>query len=126
MLDKPILVTFYADPPYFTRRSVNDEYCKFFDVKPEQVIGRSCLETIPENNREQVREKIESCIQNDTVLVSVEAAIKTDDKIGVIRWVVVPVKDSMGKIIKMVAMGTPVQDRRKKEDRRKTIQKSDR
>lgn len=118
-----ILVTFYADPPFFTRRSVNNEYCEFFRVKPEQVIGRSCLETTPENNREQVRKKIEKCIQDDEVLVTVEPVIKADDKIGVIRWVVVPVKDRTGRIIKLLAIGLPIPDRRKTEDRRKAIQR---
>jgi len=121
MSKAPIMVTYYADPPVFTRGSVNDEYCRFFDVIPEQVIGRSCLETVPENNREQVHKKIEYCIQNDAVLISIESVIKPNGTISVIRWVDVPVKDRTGKIIKMLAIGSPMRDRRKNSDRRQPI-----
>jgi PAS domain S-box-containing protein len=118
MSDKPLLVTYYADPPFFTRASVNDEYCKFFGVKREQVLGRSCLETTPEIYREKVREKIDHCIQNNAVRDSVETVIKPDGTTALIRWVETPVKDKTGKIIKMAAIGTPVPDRRAKRDRR--------
>ncbi len=120
MLQTMILVTYYTDPPFFTRKFVNEEYCSFFNVKWEQVVGRSCLESTPEQNREQVCKKIDYCIDNDAVLISVESSIKPDGTASLIRWVDVPIKDRTGKIIEMLAVGTPMQDRRKTSDRRKT------
>jgi PAS domain S-box-containing protein len=121
MSNKPLLVSFYADPPFFTRNFVNDEYCKFFDVKSEQVLGRSCLDSTPENNLNRVRKKLVNCIQKDAVLESVEASIKSDGTTAVIRWIDTPVKDNKGHIIKIVAVGIPMQDRRKSIDRRQTF-----
>jgi PAS domain S-box-containing protein len=121
MSDKTILVTYYADPPFFTRKSVNREYCEFFNVRPEQVIGRSCLETTPDKSRDQVQKKIENCVESDTVLISIETAIKPDGTTALIRWVDTPVKDKTGKIIEIVAVGFPLQDRRKNQDRRQTV-----
>lgn len=123
MLGKAILVTYYADPPFFTRASVNEEYCRFFGVRPELVLGRSCLETSPETFREKVREKIEQCIQTDSVLESVETVIKPDGTCSILRWLETPIKDKTGKIVKMVAVGWPIPDRRKNEDRRQPMQK---
>jgi PAS domain S-box-containing protein len=121
MSDMAMLVTYYADPPFFTRKSVNQEYCKFFNVTPEQVIGRSCLETTPDKNRDQVQKKIENCVESDTVLISIEPAIKPDNTIALIRWVDTPVKDKTGTIIEIVAVGIPLPDRREKQDRRQTV-----
>ena len=121
MSDKAILVTYYVDPPFFTRKYVNQEYCEFFSVRPEQVIGRSCLETTPEKNHGQVQKKIENCVENDTVLISIETAIKPDGTTCLMRWVDTPVKDKTGKIIQIVAIGSPLQDRRKKQDRRQPV-----
>ena len=118
MSDKAILVTYYADPPFFTRKFVNQEYCEFFNVTPKQVVGQSCLETTPEKNRDQVVKKIENCVENDTVLISIETAIKPDGSTCLIRWVDTPVKDRTGKIIEIVAVGSPLQDRREKQDSR--------
>ena len=118
MLGTMILVTYYADPPFFTRKFVNEEYCRFFSVKAQQVVGRSCLESTPEKNRQQVRQKIDYCIENDAVLVSVEPNIMPDGTTTLMRWVDIPVKDRTGKIIEMLAIGTPMSDRRKTADRR--------
>lgn len=101
---KPLLVTYYAAPPFFARKFVNEEYCRFFDVKPEQVIGRSCLESTPEPKREQVAKKIDYCVENDSVLVSVETSIKPDGTTSLIRWVDIPVKDRTGKIVEILAL----------------------
>ncbi|MBI5581451.1 MAG: PAS domain-containing protein [Deltaproteobacteria bacterium] len=121
MLDKAIMVTYYVDPPFFTRKSVNEEYCRFYNVRPEQVIGRSCLETTPEKNRNQVQKKIEACVENDAVLVTIEPTMMPDGTASLIRWVEAPVKDRTGKIIEVVAVGLPLQDRRGKKDRRQTV-----
>lgn len=115
-----ILVTYYVDPPFFTRKFVNEEYCRFFNVNLEQVVGRSCLESTPDKNRKQVRKKIDYCVENDAVLVSVEPSIKPDGTSSLVRWVDIPVKDKTGKIIEILAIGTPMADRRKTSDRRKT------
>jgi PAS domain-containing protein len=120
MFGTMILVTFYVDPPFFTRKFVNEEYCRFFSVKPQQVIGRSCLKSTPQKNREQVCRKIDYCVENDAVLVSVEASIKPDGTSSLIRWVDIPVKDKTGKIIEILAIGTPMPDRRKTSGRRET------
>lgn len=120
MLETMILVTYYADPPLFTRKFVNEEYCRFFSVRPEQVVGRSCLESTPEQNRGRVIKKIDYCIENDAVLVSVETSMKTDGTASLVRWVDVPVKDRTGKIIEILAIGTPMEERRKTSNRRKT------
>lgn len=121
MWDKALLVTYYADPPFFTRKSVNEEYCRFFKVRPEQVIGRSCLETTPEKNRSHVQKKIEACIENDAVLVSIEPTLMSDGTTALMRWVEAPVKDRTGKIIEIVAIGLPLQDRRERKDRRQAV-----
>ena len=121
MWDKAILVTYYADPPFFTRKSVNEEYCRFFNVRPEQVIGRSCLETTPERNRSQVQKKIETCVENDAVVVTIETTLLPDGTTSLIRWVEAPVKDRTGKIIEIVAIGLPLQDRRGRQDRRLAV-----
>ncbi|MBI5578599.1 MAG: PAS domain-containing protein [Deltaproteobacteria bacterium] len=105
MSDRAILVTYYADPPFFTIKFVNQEYCELFNVKPEQVVGRSCLERAPAEHRDQVQKKIEDCIENDTILVSIEPAIKSRGTTFLIRWVDAPVKDKTGKIIELIAVG---------------------
>jgi PAS domain S-box-containing protein len=120
MLEALLLVAYYADPPFFTRKFVNQAYCSFFGVKAEQAIGRSCLETSLEENREQVRKKLEYCIKNNAVLVSVEPVIKSDGTISLVRWVDVPAKDKTGKIIELISIGSLSQDRRKREDRRQS------
>jgi|PlaIllAssembly_1097288.scaffolds.fasta_scaffold20831_2 PAS domain S-box-containing protein len=108
-----ILVSYLPDAPKFTRKWVNEEYCNFFDVCPEDVIGVSCLESTPEDRRSDVRKKIQYCIRTNGVLVSVETNQKADGRFVLIRWADVPVTDNFGKIMELLAIGTPMQDRRR-------------
>lgn len=114
-----ILATYNADPPLFTRKSVNKEYCRFFEVTPEQVVGRSCLESTPKTHKEKVGQKLHYCMETDSVMVSVEPVVRPNGSNAVIRWVDVPVKDRRGEIVELIAIGSPMEDRRIKRDRRR-------
>jgi PAS domain S-box-containing protein len=115
-------VSYFPDDPIFTRKQVNDEYCRFLGAAPEDLIGRSCLESTPEKNREHIRRKLRYCFQNDAVLVSVESSLKADGSLALIRWIDIPVKDKTGTIVEMLAIGSPMRDRRKNGDRRQAGQ----
>jgi PAS domain S-box-containing protein len=88
-------------------------------VTPEQVIGKSCLDSTPEESRAEVVQKIQQCIERDEVLTSFEANRKPDGTVLLFRWVEVPVKGENGRIEEMIAIGIPLPDRRAKTDRRK-------
>jgi PAS domain S-box-containing protein len=106
-----ILVSYLPDAPKFTRKWVNDAYCNLFEVGLEDVIGFSCLESTPEERRSDVRKKIRYCIRTNAVLVSVETNLKADGRLMLIRWADVPVTDSFGGIMELLAIGTAMEDR---------------
>lgn len=108
-----ILVSYLPDTPKFTRKWVNEAYCNFFDVCPEDVIGFSCLDSTPEARRIDVRKKIQYCIKTNGVSVSVETNLRIDGHLVLIRWADVPVTDTSGKIMELLAIGTPMHDRRR-------------
>jgi PAS domain S-box-containing protein len=114
-----IIVTYSPDYPHFTRKWVNEVYCRLFGVTSEQVIGKSCLDSTPEESRAEVVQKIQQCIERDEVLTSFEANRKPDGTVLLFRWVEVPVKGENGRIEEMIAIGIPLPDRRAKTDRRK-------
>jgi hypothetical protein len=62
-----ILVSYLPDAPAFTRKWVNEAYCIFFGVCPEDVIGFSCLESTREDRRSDVRKKSSLIPSKDTV-----------------------------------------------------------
>lgn len=106
-----ILVSYLPDDPTFTRIWVNEAYCRFFGVCFEDVIGFSCLESTPEDRRSDVRKKIQHCIRTNEVLFSVETNQKSEDRLVLIRWADVPVTDSSGRIMELLAIGTAMEDR---------------
>ena len=108
-----ILVSYLPDAPAFTRKWVNEAYCNFFGVCPEDVIGFSCLESTREDRRSDVQKKIQHCIRTNGVLVSVETNLRSDGRLALIRWADVPVADSSGQIMELLAIGMPMEDRRR-------------
>jgi PAS domain S-box-containing protein len=123
--DSFILVSYLPDDPIFTRKLVNDEYCRFFGVAAEDVTGRSCLQSTPDNKRLNVRQKLRYCIQNDAVLVSIERNLLANGSLALIRWIDIPVKDKAGSIVELLAIGSPMKDRRENGDRRKPDKRKD-
>jgi len=108
-----ILVSYLPDAPKFTRKWVNEAYCNFFNACPEDVIGFSCLDSTPEDRRLDVQKKIQYCIRTNGVLVSVETNLRADGRPVLIRWADVPVTDSAGRILELLAIGTAMEDRRR-------------
>ncbi len=108
-----ILVSYLPDDPRFTRKWVNEAYCDFFGVGPEDVIGSSCLDSTPAARRSDVRQKIQYSIQTNGVLVSVETNLKSDGRLVLVRWADVPVTNRSGKVIELLAIGTAMEDRRR-------------
>jgi len=120
--DSFILVSYLPDNPIFTRKRVNDEYCRFFGVAAEVVQGRSCLESTPLNKRQSVRQKLSSCLQKNVLSVSVEKNLKADGSSALIRWIDIPVTGNTGNIVEMLAIGSPMTDLLKDCGRRKPDQ----
>lgn len=110
-MEKRCIVQYLPDHPVYTRKSVNKFYCKLFGVTPEQVTGRSCLESTPEVEREKAIKKIRKCIRRRADLPSTEISLRPDGSRLLIRWVDVPITDDKGKVVEIYAVGTPLEER---------------
>ena len=92
-------VTHSGFKPIFT----NQPFREFYTVSQDE------LEDLPSTRKpENVSEVLTKCIEGDLPIISIEPLLTPQNGTKAVRWVHVPVKDDRGKVIEVLAIGTPL------------------
>ena len=82
--DSPVLIDRFL--PDGTIIFVNQEYCRFFGKKYDELIGTNIQFQIPEKDREKVMSSIASFTKESPVQISENKVIRHDGEIRWVRW----------------------------------------
>ncbi|WP_421659011.1 PAS domain S-box protein [Leptothermofonsia sp. ETS-13] len=94
---------------------VNDAYCRYHQMTREELLGRSFLPLLPEEDREKVRQKIASLsLANPTI--TYEHCYKTlDGEMRWLRWTAHILFDGQGQFVEFQATGQDITERKRAE-----------
>ena len=73
--------------PDGTLTFVNDAYCAYFNIRPEDLIGNSFFNLIPEEDRQYVRDRFESLTLEAPVIKYEHRVFNPDGQIHWQRWI---------------------------------------
>ncbi len=101
--------------PDTTLTFVNDAYARHFGIAADELLGRSFLDLIPEEQRPGARAHIESLCANPRVVAYEHAAVAADGKLRWHQWIDRLVPDARGRV-EFQSVGRDVTERRQAED----------
>ena len=111
--DSPGIISKFL--PDGTITFVNQEYCRFFGIEYDKVIGTNIQSTIPEENIENVMSSFSS-LSNESPIRSIEIKnIKQDGEIRWMRWTDRAIFDNEGQIITIQSFGEDITERKRAE-----------
>jgi len=93
----------------------NQEYCRFFGKKYDELIGMNIQSVIPEEDRESIREYIVSFTQESPVKTIENKVIRYDGEIRWMRWADRALFDDDGQIISIQSFGEDITERKQAE-----------
>ena len=95
---------------------VNPAYARYFGRSPEELIGSSFLELVPESERETVRGNIETLARTKRPIMTEHRAMAADGSIRWQQWVDYAILASDGSVTEFQAIGRDVTERREMEE----------
>ncbi|MEG4345375.1 PAS domain S-box protein [Microcoleus sp. A003_D6] len=93
------------------RTFVNQAYCRYFGVQPEDLLGNSFLPLILEQDRESFLEQYNLLSPDKPFFTSEHRAILPSGEIRTQQWIDRAIFDETGKIVEYQAVGRDVSDR---------------
>jgi PAS domain S-box-containing protein len=95
---------------------VNQAYCHYFGRTPEELIGRSFLPLIPEDDQRRVMQSIASLSAENPVVTHEHRVLGPDGEIRWQRWTDRAIFDELGGLVEFQAVGRDITDRVRAEE----------
>jgi PAS domain S-box-containing protein len=95
---------------------VNEAYCRYFNKKPEELIGHSFMSFIPEENWDNVRKHLASLGQENPVSTHKHRVLCSDGEICWQQWTNRAFFDKKGNIIEYQSVGQDITKRKRAEE----------
>jgi PAS domain S-box-containing protein len=95
---------------------VNDAYCRFWNKKPEELIGTKFVELIPESARQAAVRHVESIVEHPRDEGNEHQVFLPDGSIGWQLWFDRAIVDVNGNVVELQGIGRDVTARRQAED----------
>lgn len=111
--DMPFLVCRFDRDGILT--FVNDNYCRYFGFRREDVVGRSFLELVPEDEREGVLKRFRG-LTPERPHVTYVHRVKRGDEIRWQRWTDRAIFGQNGAVLEYQSIGEDITEERKVED----------
>jgi PAS domain S-box-containing protein len=111
--DQSELICRYLPDGKFT--FVNQAYCRYFGVQPEDLLGNSFMPLIPEVDREIFQEQYASLSAEKPVFTCEHRVILPSGEIRWQQWIDRAIFDANGEIVEYQAAGRDVTDRKQAE-----------
>jgi PAS domain S-box-containing protein len=100
------------------RTFVNESYCRYWDIPPEQALVRNFLFHIVEENRPDIEEKISRFnsgkAESETEIYQIT---KPDGTLAWQEWTDTAIRDEWGKLIEIQSVGRDITARKRAEER---------
>jgi len=119
--DMPVLICRFL--PGFEITYVNKVYCSYFDKTPEELLGKTFLSLILEDDRETVTANISSLSLTSPIQSHEHQAIAMDGDIRWQRWTNRALFDSEGQVIAYQSIGEDITERKQLEEQLRQSQK---
>jgi len=99
------------------RTFVNEAYCRYFGLTPEQALSSNFLKQVAEEDRHAIEEKI-SRLQSGVVESETEIhrVVRPDGGIGWQEWTDQAIRDEQGNLIEFQSIGRDITERKQAED----------
>jgi PAS domain S-box-containing protein len=99
------------------RTFVNEAYCRYFGLTPEQALSSSFMPLIAEEDRQAIEEKI-ARLSSGAVVSETEThrVIKPDGRVAWQEWTDQAIHNEMGQIVEFQSIGRDVTDREQAEE----------
>ena len=117
--DMPVLICRFL--PNFKITYVNKAYCSYFRKTPEELVGKSFLSMIPEDDREAVVANISLLSMTEPIQSHEHQAIAPDGDVKWQRWTNRALFDSEGQVIAYQSIGEDITERMQYEKERELI-----
>ena len=96
--------------PDGTRTYVNNAYCDYYEITPEEAVGTSFMPLIAEEYRETVRERISRLTPASPISTGEYKVKKPDGSIGWNEWTDRAIYDKQGRLIELQSVGRDITD----------------
>jgi len=97
--------------PDCTLTFVNDAYCRYFNKSESELVGKSFLSLLPEEDREPLREHFASFTPENNIQIIRHQVVNKDGKIKWQQWTNQAFFDENGKVVEFQATGIDVTER---------------
>jgi PAS domain S-box-containing protein len=102
--------------PESTLTFVNDAYCRFFGKTREELIGRSFLPLIPEEDRAEAVRHFAPVSPDRPVVDHEHRVVTPSGEVRWIRWINRGIFDDQGRLVEFQAVGHDITDRKAAEE----------
>jgi len=100
---------------------VNQAYCRFFDRRPEDLVGQSFMPLIPEEDRGRDQKLLAALSLENPVVTIEHRVIKPDGEMAWVQWTNRAFFDRQGRIIECQGVGRDVTARKRAEEERERL-----
>jgi len=118
--DTPILICRFLPEGEITY--VNSMYCEYFEKTPEELVGSSFLQLIPESDRESVMAGLTALTPEMLTQSHEHRVIKSGGEIGWQRWTSRALFDDQGRLYTYQSIGEDISDRKRLESEKAKIE----
>ncbi|MEW6586238.1 MAG: PAS domain S-box protein, partial [Nitrospirota bacterium] len=101
--------------PDGTLTFVNEVYCRYFGKKPEELIGRSFMPLVQEEDRRMVIERYRSLTPENPAVASEHRVILSDGRMRWHQWTDRAIFDEDGTLLEIQSVGQDITDRKNAE-----------
>jgi PAS domain S-box-containing protein len=98
--------------PDFTLTFVNESYCRFFTRTREELVGRSFMDLIPEEEQTKVQEYFASLGPRNLVASHEHNVVAPNGEIRSMKWTNRAILDAAGAVVEFQGTGRDVTDQR--------------
>jgi two-component system, cell cycle sensor histidine kinase and response regulator CckA len=101
--------------PDMTLTYVNRGYCRYFGGTPENLMGKSFLDHVPEDSHDAVVALADSIIKNPRVATLEILAVREDGEPLWLEWSTCPILDAQDRVLEFQSVGRDVTKRKRTE-----------
>jgi PAS domain S-box-containing protein len=101
--------------PDQTLTFVNEAYCRYFDKRPEELLGHTFVPLIPDEDHEVVRQHLGLLSPRNRNDVYEHRVIRADGQLRWMQWTNRAILDDQGRLVEMQGLGKDITDRKQAE-----------
>ncbi|HOO52875.1 MAG TPA: PAS domain S-box protein [Methanothrix sp.] len=102
--------------PDGTLTFANDAYCRYFGKTPEELLGKTFMPLIPEEDQEMVHQKFSSLSRKNPLVSYSHRAILPSGEVRWQRWTDRAIFDESGQLLEFQSVGQDITEQKRMDD----------